>query len=186
MNLKQLSGNKSRMVKDSKNTALFDEVDSVLSSFGDIHVSRFYSDDNMLTLAADYEVWRNNASQIKSEMRGFGYDLYNTGGNGDSIMLDFKKSRVSDSRRVRDAKRGKDVFTIEIFNDTQEADITPMSLCVTYYDIDEAIADMEEEMQSYQGESDTIYGWVFAGEYETESGDIFGEPEVVYSASNKD
>lgn len=93
---------------------------------------------------------------------------------------------VSDSHRVRDAKRGKDVFTIEIFNDTQEEDITPMSLCVTYYDIDEAIADMEEEMQSYQGESDTIYGWVFAGEYETESGDVFGEHDIVYSVSNKD
>lgn len=93
---------------------------------------------------------------------------------------------VADSRKVSDAKRGKDIFTIEIFNDTQEEDITPWAYANAYYNIDEAIADVEELIDDYRGESDTIYGWVFAGEYETESGDIFGEPDVVYSVSNKD
>ncbi len=87
-------------------------------------------------------------------------------------------------KRIKDSDNA--IYVVEIYNETEEFDITPMSLSRDYYDLDEAIDDLEREMESYNNDPNEIVGWVLAGEYETEDGDIYGEPEVVYEISNKD
>lgn len=92
-----------RKVADGKNTDLFNKMDSVFSEkfgdVGDVHVSRFYSDDEHLTLAVDSDVWREYGADIKLLVSQMGYEYYTSGANGDLIMADFNKKRVSDSRK---------------------------------------------------------------------------------------
>lgn len=94
-----------RKVADGKNTDLFNKMDSVfLEKFGDVgdvHVSRFYSDDEHLTLAVDSDVWREYGADIKLLVSQMGYEYNTSGANGDLIMADFNKKRVSDSRKRR-------------------------------------------------------------------------------------
>lgn len=56
----------------------------------------------------------------------------------------------------------------------------------TYYSEDEAIEAAREAARSVADYEDVIEFWVIAGEYETPSGDVYGEPDAIYSISNKD
>lgn len=87
-----------KRISDSDTTSLFDYIDTVLSPLGDIYVSRFYSEDGVITIVADYNAWRRNSKKIENEMRELGYELYNIG-EVDSdlvVLLDFQKAKVSD------------------------------------------------------------------------------------------
>ena len=78
----------------------------------------------------------------------------------------------------------KEIFTINVFNVDKEEDVTPMYCAVPYYDIDETIEMAERQAESLTDDDDLIEVRVMAGEYENENGEIWGEPEVIYTASN--
>lgn len=81
----------------------------------------------------------------------------------------------------------KEVFTISAFDIENEEDVSDMRYCgQTYYDIDDAIASATEFAQSLIDYGRVVMVTVYAGEYQAESGDIFGEPQDVYTISNSD
>lgn len=78
----------------------------------------------------------------------------------------------------------KDVFTIDVFNVNFETDITPVCLLIPFYDLDKAINKAKLQAELLSDADDVIEVRVMAGEYENEKGEIWGEPEVVFTASN--
>lgn len=69
---------------------IYDKIDSMLSQIGDnVYVSRFYSDENQITIAAHKNIGREGRKEVINVMKEFGYDLYTTGGNDDFIMMTF-------------------------------------------------------------------------------------------------
>ena len=99
----------------------------------------------------------------------------------------FEKSvKESVNRILRESNR-REVFTISAFNIENEEDVSDMRHCgQTYYNIDDAIASATEFAQSLIDYGSVVMVTVYAGEYQTESGDIFGEPQDVYTISNSD
>lgn len=94
--------------------------------------------------------------------------------------------KESVNRILRESNR-KEVFTISAFNIENEEDVSDMRYCgQTYYNIDDAIASATEFAQSLIDYGSVVMVTVYAGEYQTESGDIFGEPQDVYTISNND
>ena len=81
----------------------------------------------------------------------------------------------------------KEVFTVSAFDIENEEDVSDMRYCgQTYYDIDDAIASATEFAQSLIDYGSVVMVTVYAGEYQAESGDIFGESQDVYTISNSD
>ena len=78
----------------------------------------------------------------------------------------------------------KDIYTIDVYNLTADEDITPMALLVPYYDLDDAIAKAKLQAELLSDADDVIEVRVLAGEYENEKGEVWGEPEVIFTASN--
>lgn len=78
-----------RVLKDGNIRDLFDKIDEQLSAVCDAHVSRFYSDENNITIA----VSRRNVmckNDVIAIMKDFGYGLYDTGVNGEYLMMTFQ------------------------------------------------------------------------------------------------
>ena len=78
-----------RVLKEGNIRDLFDKIDEQLSAVCDAHVSRFYSGENNITIA----VSRRNAmckNDVIAIMKDFGYDLYDTGANGEYLMMTFQ------------------------------------------------------------------------------------------------
>lgn len=79
----------------------------------------------------------------------------------------------------------QDIFTISAFNITTDEDVTPMSLCHSYYIADEAISEAIDYADDLSYEDDIIEVRVYAGEYENiDTGDVFGEPFDIFTATN--
>ena len=94
--------------------------------------------------------------------------------------------KESVKRMLKESNR-KEVFTISAFNIENEEDVSDMRYCgQTYYKIDDAIASATEFAQSLVDYGSVVMVTVYAGEYQTESGDILGEPQDVYTISNSD
>ena len=94
--------------------------------------------------------------------------------------------KESVNRILRESNR-KEIFTISAFDIENEEDVSDMRYCgQTYYNIDDAIASAIEFAQSLIDYGSVVMVTVYAGEYQTESGDIFGEPQDVYTISNSD
>lgn len=90
-------------------------------------------------------------------------------------------------KRILKESNEREVFTISAFNIDKEEEVDDMQYCgQTYYDIDDAIASATEFAQSLVDYGSVVMVTVYAGEYETESGDILGEPQEVYTISNSD
>ena len=78
------------------------------------------------------------------------------------------------------------VFTINCMDIVEECDITPMNLNRTYYIQDEAIADAKKYVEDMADDERVIEAMVYAVEYEdTETGDVFGEPYDIFTATNQ-
>lgn len=127
-----------------------------------------------------------------------GFDIYDPNGAYDKgISKGYEKAlakeprlhkivKESVNRILRESNR-KEVFTISAFNIENEEDVSDMQYCgQTYYNIDDAIASATEFAQSLIDYGSVVMVTVYAGEYQTESGDIFGEPQDVYTISNSD
>ncbi len=90
-------------------------------------------------------------------------------------------------KRVLKESNRNEVFTIAAFDIENEIDVGDMQYCgQTYYNIDDAIASATEFAQSLVDYGSVVMVTVYAGEYQSESGDIFGEPQDVYTISNSD
>jgi len=80
----------------------------------------------------------------------------------------------------------QDIFTIQLFDIQREEDVTPMPYNIDYYDVNEAIDAANSLADEYKKDDNVYQVHVFAGEYETKTGDVFGEPNVIYCATNVD
>ncbi len=79
----------------------------------------------------------------------------------------------------------KEVFSVSAFDIENEVDVSDTQCCgVTYHNMDEALDAAIQFAQSLVGYGSVVEVRVHAGEYQTEKGDILGEPEVVYVVSN--
>lgn len=142
---------RNRRVTDSD--SLYDDIDVVLSAFGDIKVSRFYSEgDKFLTLSSDYDIWRKNSKEIINELKNLGYDFNTAGGSGDRVMLDFQK-RVTDSKKkVKDSA----IHPNEVFDTIKEMFEEEIPEYAGFYKVE------THDGSSYDGFISFCDGWVEA------------------------
>jgi hypothetical protein len=127
---------------------------------------------------------RNNANRINAMMNRIDDKSKDIMAANESKLSRIVKESVN--RILRESNR-KEVFTISAFNIENEEDVSDMRYCgQTYYNIDDAIASATEFAQSLIDYGSVVMVTVYAGEYQTESGDIFGEPQDVYTISNSD
>lgn len=82
-------------------------------------------------------------------------------------------------------KKTRDIYTLEVYNETIEEQYDDAEAAVRYYDINEALQAAKELANEYKGDEDDIVVIVFAGEYETLSGDVYGDPEAIEVFRNK-
>lgn len=81
----------------------------------------------------------------------------------------------------------KEVFTISAYDIENDEDVSDMQHCgQTYYNLDDAIDSATEFAQCLTNYGSVVMVTVYAGEYQTEDGNIFGEPQDVYTISNSD
>lgn len=69
----------------------YDEMDGRLQEIGDAHVSRFYCDENQITLAVNMNTGSEGRMEAESIMKDFGYKLYDLGINEPYVMMTFKR-----------------------------------------------------------------------------------------------
>jgi len=144
------------------------------------------------------KISHNAQEKAYSQGEKHGFDIYDPNGAYDKgISKGYEKAlakeprlhkivKESVNRILRESNR-KEVFTISAFNIENEEDVSDMRYCgQTYYNIDDAIASATEFAQSLIDYGSVVMVTVYAGEYQTESGDIFGEPQDVYTISNSD
>ena len=69
---------------------LWNAIDNELQQLGDVYVSKFYSDEYQITIAANRNIERSGRKEIIEIMKNFGYDYYTAGANDEYIMMTFK------------------------------------------------------------------------------------------------
>ena len=69
---------------------LWDAIDKHLRQLGDVYVSRFYSDEDQITIAANKNIGREGRKEVIETMKNFAYDYYTSGANDEFIMMTFK------------------------------------------------------------------------------------------------
>ena len=69
---------------------LWNAIDRHLQQLGDVYVSKFYSDENQITVAANKNIGRGGKKEAIEIMKNFGYNHYTSGANGEYIMMTFK------------------------------------------------------------------------------------------------
>jgi hypothetical protein len=82
------------ILKESEIGDLYNRIDEMFMSGGsEVKVSRFYSDENQITLAVPVSEYRQNGMKkfIVEKMKGFGYEYYTAGGNDGYIMMSFER-----------------------------------------------------------------------------------------------
>lgn len=87
---------------------------------------------------------------------------------------------------IREEYEKKEVFTINAFDIENEEDVTEMKYSVDYYSEDEAVEAAREMAKDFIDFGSVVMVSVFAGEYEDENGNVFGDPEAIYTISNSD
>lgn len=78
----------------------------------------------------------------------------------------------------------KNIFTIDVSDIINEEGIMDARTCVDYNSEDEAINVAKEIANDFSSDNNVIEISVFAGEYENENGDVFGEPFDIFTATN--
>ena len=79
---------------------LYDRIDEYLSDLEDSHVSRWYCDENQITIAAS----RNDLREVKRIMSDLGYKLYDSGANGEYVMLTYLLNSGRPDRRMNESE----------------------------------------------------------------------------------
>lgn len=75
---------------------LYDRIDEYLCDLEDSHVSKWYCDENQITIAAS----RNDVREVKRIMSDLGYKLYDSGANGEYVMLSYLLNSEKPDRRI--------------------------------------------------------------------------------------
>ena len=79
------------------------------------------------------------------------------------------------------------VYTISVTNiSTEDCDFNCRETYDVYYSVDKAISGAIDVAKKLADDEYVYNISVFGGEYQNESGDIFGEPYDMYTLSNKD
>ena len=78
---------------------LYDRIDEYLCDLEDSHVSRWYCDENQITIAAS----RNDVREVKRIMSDLGYKLYDSGANGEYVMLSYLLNSEKPDRRMNES-----------------------------------------------------------------------------------
>lgn len=81
-------------------------------------------------------------------------------------------------------KKSKEVYTVNLYNITEDEPIE--TVLPNYYSEGDAIKIAIECLHDFDPTDDVIEATVFAGEYEDENGDVYGEPTDIYTISNQD
>ena len=83
-----------RVLKESSpydnDGSIYDGIDSKLSQIGDAYVSKFYSDEHQITIAAHRNIGRDGRNEIIDMMKNLGYEYYTAGANDEYVMMTFK------------------------------------------------------------------------------------------------
>ena len=79
---------------------LYDRIDEYLCDLEDSHVSRWYCDENQITIAAS----RNDVREVKRIMSDLGYKLYDSGANGEYVMLTYLLNSGRPDRRMNESE----------------------------------------------------------------------------------
>lgn len=88
---------------------------------------------------------------------------------------------------INEAKTKKDIFTIHVFNVTNDEGVDEFKYSSqTYYSEDSAIKAARKCAKEFVGDDDVIQVGVCSGEYEDGNGNVYGEPDEIYTISNKD
>lgn len=78
---------------------LYDRIDEYLCDLEDSHVSRWYCDENQITIAAS----RNDVREVKRIMSDLGYKLYDSSANGEYVMLSYLINSGRPDRRMNES-----------------------------------------------------------------------------------
>lgn len=106
------------------------------------------------------------------------------GDNDGYLLLDDDDNVANDDMAA--PQDNKDVYTIDVFNVDADEGIDDMRYAVLYESFDEAVDAARECARSYADCGEVVCVSVMGGEFETPSGDVFGDPEVIYTISNSD
>lgn len=88
---------------------------------------------------------------------------------------------------LKEGQQRTPIFTLNAIDLTTDDGIDDMQYTSqTYYSEDEAIEAAKEMANKYSDWDTVINISVMAGEYEMPSGDVYGEPDDIYTVSNKD
>ena len=102
---------------------------------------------------------------------------------------DDEKNDSNVTKQNESIDEGKDIFTLSlrrISKDGNEETIDDMKASKTYYSDEEAVNAAKSFADDYSTEDDVVLVTVYAGEKEMSSGDIYGEPVDIYTASSSD
>jgi len=101
-------------------------------------------------------------------------------------VIDKPVTEAEDGSEVENSGN-TEIFTLYIADiEDEERPIDDMKYAITYTDFDEACEDAMKCAKEYASDEHVINVSVMAGEYQTDGGDVYGEPEAVYTVSNKD
>jgi hypothetical protein len=88
---------------------------------------------------------------------------------------------------LKEGQQRTPIFTLNAIDLTTDEGIDDMQYTTkTYYSEDEAIEAAKEMANKYSDWDGVINIFIMAGEYELPSGDVYGEPDAIYTVSNKD
>ena len=104
--------------------------------------------------------------------------------NDGYLLLDDDDDVTNDDRVT--PQDNKDVYTLDVFNVEADEGIDDMRFAGGYESFDDAVDAARECARSYADCGEVVCVSVMGGEYETPSGNVFGDPEALYTVSNSD
>lgn len=103
------------------------------------------------------------------------------------MITEAVKNILNDGLNNNKQQNKREIFTVDAFDIENEIDVCDMQYCgQIYYNIDEAIKAAKKLAQDLIDYENVAIVTVYGGEYETDNGNIFGDPQDVYSISNSD
>ena len=100
------------------------------------------------------------------------------------LLLDDDEDETNDDMVT--PQDNKDIYTIDVFNIDADEGVDDMRYAAAYESFDEALEAARECARSYADCGEVICVSIMSGEFETPSGDTFGDPEAIYTISNSD
>ena len=150
---------------------------------GKIPEAKIFS--NMKKLSLNEQQFRNfiaeNAIRV---VKRFITETYSNDDDS-NLLLDDDEDVTNDDMVT--PQENKDLYTLDVFNVEADEGIDDMRYAGAAYEtFDDALEAARECARSYADCGEVVEVSIMSGEFETPSGDIFGDPEVIYTISNSD